>query len=964
MQKLLAAFSLKGIHWRKVLPTFLAFAVPLITFLAIFLSIHARETIGHHINLVRHEQQMHLNLAEALLHQELEKLSRDILTFANTPVLIRFFANPSDQDARKSLNAGLNNYVQHREDYDQARIFDNDGRELLRVEKRDRQTASTPIKELESKSPDAFLNKALHLQIRDRIAISPMELTRNQKGETTQPFHPILHLATPIIDQHNHQVGTFLFIYQGQQCIDLFAKATSQLHDLGTPFNNNPQILNQEGYWLLAPDKDDEWGFVRDRERRFDRRFPEIWKAMRDQGSGQIMTADGLFTFATLPLVADKVNAKDADNAHPAALRPEADQDTAPFWILVNQISLEELDFLNAQTRRFHLIVFLIILAGSLPLLWWTTLLLKKGQEDKAQLQAQEQRTRHLNLLLQTILKIHRLIGQEREQQGLVQGCCEILTTSRGYASAWIILLDTNGKIAVSAESGLLLNFDQLKQQIQMGNPPPCILECRAQQGLTIVDTPAIFCAECPMANDYPRVGVMCASLAHDSNVYGYLNVLLPLNFIEDREEKDRFREIAGDIGYALFNLDQQQKKVQMETSLRQSEERLRGITDSAQDAILMMDSQGAISYWNPAAEAILGYRAEEALGKNLHTLLAPLRYHAAHHAAFPEFIRTGHGDAVGKTVELSALRKDGREIPVTLSLSAVFQDGRWHAVGILRDMTDRKLMEEQLLQSEKMTIIAGLAAGVAHEINTPLSAILQSIQVIRQSLDPELARNQEIAGHCDLDLAKVQDYFKKRDIEFFMDGIRDSAIKSGKIISNLLQFSRPQQMEFAQEDLALLLDKSVELAKNDYNLKKNCDILNIEIIREYTPNLPPAWCVAMEIEQVFINLLKNAAQAMGDRPGPGPKPRITLRTLQHGEMVRVEIADNGPGIDEETRRHIFDPFFTTKDIGVGTGLGLSVSWTIIVTKHSGQLTVHSTPGQGASFAIDLPLKHERQEGY
>ena len=158
------------------------------------------------------------------------------------------------------------------------------------------------------------------------------------------------------------------------------------------------------------------------------------------------------------------------------------------------------------------------------------------------------------------------------------------------------------------------------------------------------------------------------------------------------------------------------------------------------------------------------------------------------------------------------------------------------------------------------------------------------------------------------------------------------------------------------------MLDKSLELAKNDYNLKKCCDILNIEIIKEYTPNLPPVLCVAMEIEQVFINLLKNAAQAMGDQPEPRPKPRITLRTGQQGKMVRVEITDNGPGIDEETIHHIFDPFFTTKDIGMGTGLGLSVSYTIIVTKHGGQLSVQSKPGQGATFAIDLPINRERQE--
>jgi PAS domain S-box-containing protein len=138
------------------------------------------------------------------------------------------------------------------------------------------------------------------------------------------------------------------------------------------------------------------------------------------------------------------------------------------------------------------------------------------------------------------------------------------------------------------------------------------------------------------------------------------------------------------------------------EKEARWSEARLRGITDSAQDAIIMMDPQGTISFWNPAAQSILGYAAEEAIGKHLHTLLTPERYLAAHRAAYPEFLRTGGGNAIGKTVELAARRKDGREIAIDLSLSAVCLGGKWHAVGILRDITNRKQAEEALRSSEE----------------------------------------------------------------------------------------------------------------------------------------------------------------------------------------------------------------------------------------------------------------------
>jgi PAS domain S-box-containing protein len=137
-------------------------------------------------------------------------------------------------------------------------------------------------------------------------------------------------------------------------------------------------------------------------------------------------------------------------------------------------------------------------------------------------------------------------------------------------------------------------------------------------------------------------------------------------------------------------------------TERKEAEEQLRAITDSARDAILMMDSQGDIQYWNPAAQEILGYTAGEAMGKNLHRLLAPRRFHPAHFKAFQEFIISGTGDAVGSTLELSAIRKDGREIPVDLSLSGVSLNGRWHAVGVLRDVTDRKKTEAALREGEK----------------------------------------------------------------------------------------------------------------------------------------------------------------------------------------------------------------------------------------------------------------------
>ena len=156
-----------------------------------------------------------------------------------------------------------------------------------------------------------------------------------------------------------------------------------------------------------------------------------------------------------------------------------------------------------------------------------------------------------------------------------------------------------------------------------------------------------------------------------------------------------------GNVAGAIESIRDITQRKRAEEALRDSETRLRAITDSARDAILMMDPEGMITYWNPAAERILGYTREEAGGQNLHNLLAPQRYHATHNAAFRRFVETGRGEATGKTLELVARRKDGEEIPVELSLSAIFMNG-WHAVGLLRDITERKQAEDALRESEE----------------------------------------------------------------------------------------------------------------------------------------------------------------------------------------------------------------------------------------------------------------------
>jgi signal transduction histidine kinase len=170
-----------------------------------------------------------------------------------------------------------------------------------------------------------------------------------------------------------------------------------------------------------------------------------------------------------------------------------------------------------------------------------------------------------------------------------------------------------------------------------------------------------------------------------------------------------------------------------------------------------------------------------------------------------------------------------------------------------------------------------------------------------------------------------------------------------------MLSFARKGDSVKKEHQLDQILDNAIALAQNDYDLKKDYDFKSIEILREYSP-VPSISCEGSKIQQVLFNILKNASQAMYSQQQKNKTPMLILRLLKQGDRVLIEIADNGPGMDEKTRKKIFEPFFTTKGLDKGTGLGLSVSYFIIVDDHGGEMKVDSTPGSGATFSIKLPI--------
>ncbi len=274
--------------------------------------------------------------------------------------------------------------------------------------------------------------------------------------------------------------------------------------------------------------------------------------------------------------------------------------------------------------------------------------------------------------------------------------------------------------------------------------------------------------------------------------------------------------------------------------------------------------------------------------------------------------------------------------------------------IGFITDITEAKKVEEIMIQTEKMMSLGGLAAGMAHEINNPLGGILQASQNILRRISPKLNKNSQVAAELGSNLDIIYSYLEKRGIITFIAEIREAAKRASNIISNMLRFSRQSQSNTTYTDIHQLIEHTIDLASKDYDLHKQYDFRHIKIKRDFDPNISQIPIIATEIEQVIFNLLINSAQAFNDSK-TDIVLEITISTKLVDNMVRIEIEDNGPGMNPEVRKKVFEPFFTTKEKEVGTGLGLSVSYMIVTNNHKGKMSVESTLGTGSKFIIILP---------
>lgn len=420
--------------------------------------------------------------------------------------------------------------------------------------------------------------------------------------------------------------------------------------------------------------------------------------------------------------------------------------------------------------------------------------------------------------------------------------------------------------------------------------------------------------------------------------------------WILDRGDVIERDEDGSPILFSGTHADITERKL-AEERLRQSEEKFSQLFHLSPDGILLVDmDSGRFVDVNDTFVRLSGYSREEILGRTAMEL-GLYRDQADRDKVFERLGRYGHF----RNLEFEALPKDGAAIFCSMSGQVLDLDGRPHVLAVLRDVSEMKKLHEIMMQNEKMRSVGGMAAGIAHEINNPLGIIIQAAHNLVQRTQPDFPKNREAAEAIGLNMNLLMRYMRARKLDVFITDIQTAGARAADIIRRMLDFSRLGESGRVQCDLCSIVEHALTLARSDYDLKKSYDFRKIDVTVEADADLPAVSCTESEIEQVLLNLLRNAAQALGEVAQSLEHPRIDIRISAVPDGVRIVIEDNGPGMTPEVSARVFEPFYTTKAPGVGTGLGLSVSYFIVTKGHGGRMNVESEPGEGSRFIVELP---------
>lgn len=393
-------------------------------------------------------------------------------------------------------------------------------------------------------------------------------------------------------------------------------------------------------------------------------------------------------------------------------------------------------------------------------------------------------------------------------------------------------------------------------------------------------------------------------------------------------------------------------------------------LVENATEGIFIAQD-GWLKYVNPRVEKIMQYTSEELLSKPFVEFLYPddQEMVADHHE------KRMNGEFAPDIYEFRIIEKQGKVRWIDLGSIKIIWRGRPATLNFMMDITKRKNAEEslkksevQLRQAQKMEAIGGLAAGIAHEINTPIQYIGDNTRFLKdsfrdiESLTKEYVKllkavkngdvNDELVGESEAAIGKVDMDYLAEEIPLAIEQSLDGIERVAGIVRAMKDFAHPDLGEKEESDINRAIESTILVSRNEWKYVA-------EVETNFDPDLPLIPCLPGEFNQVILNIIINAAHAIDDVLGEKNevKGKITIRTRHCSDVAEISISDTGAGIPEEIRTRIFDPFFTTKEVGKGTGQGLAIAHSVIVEKHGGTISFESKIGEGTTITIHLPIR-------
>lgn len=567
---------------------------------------------------------------------------------------------------------------------------------------------------------------------------------------------------------------------------------------------------------------------------------------------------------------------------------------------------------------------------------------------DISERKRQEEKLVQLNRLYSVLSNVNQAIVRIRSREELFKEVCRIAVEIGQFRMVWVGLIDSKDSMVkpvawAGVEDGYLKEI-----QISISGEAP---EGKGPTGTAVREGKHSLSNDIehdermsPWRNEALKRGYLSSAafpFKLGEQVVGAINFYSAASHFFDEKEIGLLEELAIDISFALQYLQQEEQRKIAQESLQQKEEHFRSLIDNSTDLILLLDATGNIFYGSPSVERVLGYAPQEFLGRNM-----------------LEFIHSDDAKDVAQVLS-SAVQTPGTVVSVICRIK--HKDGAWRHLESIgrnmleepsvravvinsRDITERTIKEQelerayrelksaqsQLIQSAKMAAVGQLASGVAHEINNPLTGVLNNVQLIKME-------------------AEQRKKFAMQDFKDLLNVVEESALRCRRITQSLLDFSRSSAGLFQAVSLNKLVEQVFNLTEHELHLD------NIAIHRELQTDLPDILGDTQLLQQVIFNLVTNAKWAIQKKFGKvGGVIKISTMFEPKDKLVFLQVCDTGIGIAQENLQRIFEPFFTTKQVGEGTGVGLSLVYKII-KEHKGDIAVESEVDKGTTFRISFP---------